>query len=141
VLNGISPGLGNSRASAATCSFVITNGVVFSPDLDIHSTAMRLKYRGTVDLESRLNARVEAELLRDMWLVGPFVSTVLWPVTKMFEYRVNGTLEEPKLEPLFILPKIVLMPFRPFRSLKGPKTDEIAPLTNAPPTNLPQPPK
>jgi hypothetical protein len=59
----------------------------------------------------------------------------------MFEYRVNGTLEEPKLEPLFILPKIVLMPFRPFRSLKGPKTDEIAPLTNAPPTNLPQPPK
>jgi len=140
VLNGISPGLGNSRASAATCSFVITNGVVFSPDLDIHSTAMRLKYRGTVDLERRLNARVEAELLRDMWLVGPFVSTVLWPVTKMFEYRVNGTPEEPKLEPLFILPKIVLMPFRPFRSLKG-KTDEIAPLTNAPPTNLPQPPK
>jgi hypothetical protein len=134
VLNGISPGLGNSRASAATCSFVITNGVVFSQDFDIHSTGMRLKYRGTVDLESRLNARVEAELLRDMWLVGPFVSTVLWPVTKMFEFKVNGTLETPKMEPVFIVPKIMLLPFHPFRSLKGPRPEEnFAPLTNAPP--------
>jgi hypothetical protein len=135
VLNGLSPGLGNSRASAAMCSFVITNGVVFSPDLDIRSTGMRLKYHGTVDLENRLNARVEAELLRDMWLVGPFVSTLFWPVTKMFEYRVTGVLEEPKLEPVFIVPKIMLMPFHPFRSSKGSKPEETLPSTNAPPVN------
>jgi hypothetical protein len=135
VLNGISPGLGNSRASAATCSFVITNGVVFSQDLDIRTTGMRLKYRGTVDLESRLNARVEAELLHDMWLVGSFVSTILWPVTKMFEYRVNGTLDEPKLEPVFIVPKIMLMPFH--RTSKGLKPEETSPSTNAPPVSPP----
>jgi hypothetical protein len=135
VLNGVSPGLGNSRASAATCSFVITNGVVFSQDFDIHCTGMRLKYRGTVDLESRLNAKVEAELLRDMWLVGPFVSTLLWPVTKMFEYKVNGTLETPKMEPVFIVPKIMLMPFHPFRTFKGPRPEEnSSPHTNSPPT-------
>jgi hypothetical protein len=136
VLNGLSPGLGNSRASAATCSFVITNGVIFSDDLDIRSTAMRLQYRGTVDLQGRLNARVEAGLLRDVWLVGPLVSTVLWPVTKMFEYRVTGTLNEPQTEPVFIIPRIVLLPFHPFRTLKGMVTEQPGPTsTNAPPAN------
>jgi hypothetical protein len=119
VLNGISPGLGNSRASAATTRFIITNGVIRANDLEIRSTGMRLAYRGTVNLESQVNARVDAELLRDMWLVGPLVSTMLWPVTKLFEYRVTGNLSDPRTEPVFIIPKIMLMPFHPFRTLKG----------------------
>jgi hypothetical protein len=119
ILNGIAPGLGNSRASAASCSFIITNGVVRTGDLEIRSTAMRLEYRGTVNLESQINARVDAELLRDMWLVGPLVSTVFWPVTKIFEYRVTGNLADPRTEPVFIIPKMLLLPFRPFRTLKG----------------------
>ena len=64
-------------------------------------------------------ARVEAELLRDVWLVGPLVSTVLWPVTKMFEYKVSGTLSQPKLEPVYLIPKLMLMPFHPLRTLKS----------------------
>jgi hypothetical protein len=136
VLNGLVPGLGNSRASAGTCSFVITNGVIFSDDLDIRSTGMRMQYRGTVDLEGRLHARVEASLLRDMWLVGPLVSTVFWPVTKMFEYKVTGTLDDPKTDPVFIVPKIVLLPFYPFRAFKNPALEQSGSTsTNAPPRN------
>ena len=119
ILNGVAPGLGNSRASAATSSFIITNGVIRTTDLEIRSTAMRLQYRGTVNLEGQTNARVDAELLRDMWLVGPLVSTVFWPVAKLFEYRVTGNLGDPKTEPVFILPKIMLLPFHPIRTLKG----------------------
>lgn len=123
VLNGLAPGLGSSRASAGTCTFGITNGVIRSNDLDIRSTAVRLQYRGTVDFESRVKARVEAGLLRDVWLVGPVVSTVFWPVTKVFEYKVSGTLGEPKAEPVFLIPKVMLlpfqMPFHPLRTLKG----------------------
>jgi hypothetical protein len=123
VLNGLSPGLGSSRASAGTCTFGITNGAIRSHDLDIRSTAVRLQYRGTVDFEGRVKARVEAGLLRDIWLVGPVVSTVFWPVTKLFEYKVSGTLGEPKAEPVFLIPKVVLlpfqMPFHPLRTLKG----------------------
>ncbi len=118
VLNGLAPGLGNSRANSGTGSFVITNGVIRSEDLEIHSSVMRLAYRGSVDLKGQLNARADAELLRDMWLVGPLVSTVLWPVTKMFEYRVNGSLNEPRATPVYLIPKIMLMPFHPFRTIK-----------------------
>ena len=132
VLDGIVPGLGTSRASAAACTFAMTNGVVRSDDLEIRSPALRVQYRGTVDLDSKVNARVEAELLRDMWLVGPLVSTVFWPVTKMFEYRVTGTLSEPQTDPVYIIPKLVLLPFQPFRWLRGVLPDE-SPRTNAPP--------
>lgn len=98
---------------------MITNGVVRTGDLEIRSTGMRLLYRGTVNLDGQLSARVDAELLRDMWLVGPLVSTVFWPVTKLFEYKVNGTLADPRSQPVFILPKLMLLPFHPFRTLKG----------------------
>lgn len=136
VLNGISPGLGNSRANAATSHFVITNGVVRTGALEIRSTGMRLEYRGTVNLEGQLNARVDAELLRDMWLVGPIVSTVMWPVTKLFEYRVKGTLADPRTEPVFIIPKIMLLPFHPFKALKGLKPED----PNSNPVFAPLPP-
>ena len=123
VLNGMVPGLGSSRASAGTCTFVITNGVIRSDDLDIRSTGMRLQYRGTLDFQGQVNARVEAGLLRDMPLVGPVVSTVLWPVTKLFEYKVTGTLGDPKAEPVYLIPKVMLLPFQlpfhPIRTLKG----------------------
>jgi hypothetical protein len=60
---------------------------------------------------------------------------VFWPVTKLFEYKVTGTLSDPHPEPLYLLPKIVLMPFHPFRTLKDLFTEPPGlPSTNAPPT-------
>jgi hypothetical protein len=96
---------------------------------------MRLQYKGTVDLDSRVNARVEAVLLKDMWVVGPLLSTVLWPITKMFEYKVTGSLAQPKIEPLYLFPKLVLMPFHPFKTLKEliPSDNRNSSQTNAPP--------
>jgi hypothetical protein len=139
VLNGISPGLGNSRASSAVCTFTIENAVVKSRDLVIRAEGMRMNYTGSVDLEGRTDARVEAEVLRDMWLVGPLVSSVLWPVTKMFEYKVGGTLDDPKLEPVYILPKLMRIPLQPFKSLKGLLPEANPGRTNAPPATPKQP--
>ncbi len=134
VLNSISPGFGNSRAGGGSCGFVITNGFIFSNDLEIRSTAMRLKYNGTVDLQSAVNARVEAELLRDVWTVGPLVSALFWPVSKLFEYKITNTLGDPKLEPVFLVPRLVLFPLHPLRTLKNLLPEESSGTrTNAPP--------
>ena len=137
VLEGISPGLGTSRANSGTCTYTIKHGVINSDNLDIRSPVMRLRYRGTVGLNGQVNARVDADLLRDMWLVGPVVSTVLWPVSKLFEYKVTGTLDHPRTEPVFLIPKLVLlpfqMPFHPVRTLKGLMPEE----ENGPPPNSP----
>jgi hypothetical protein len=111
------PGLGSSRATDAAAQFGMTNGVIFSDDLEIHSTMMRMQYAGTVDLKSRVNARVTAQLLRDTWVVGPLLSTALWPVSKLFEYKITGTLQQPQSKPVYI-PKFLLTPLHPFRSLE-----------------------
>jgi hypothetical protein len=117
ILNSINPGSGNSRAREATATFLVTNSVIATSDLLIYASGMRLHYDGTVDFDTRINGRMEAELLRDMPVLGQLVSKVFWPVTKLFEYKVSGTFSKPKSEPVFI-PKVFLMPFHPLRSLR-----------------------
>jgi len=118
VLNAFVPGLGNSRANEASATVLLTDGLFSSKDLEIRATMMRMELRGSVDLNRRVDARVEAELLRDVPAVGLVISKVFWPVTKLFEYKVSGTLAEPKAEPLYVLPKVLLMPFHPLKSLR-----------------------
>jgi hypothetical protein len=118
VLNAFVPGLGNSRAREATATLLVSNSVVSTSDLEIHATAMRMQFEGKVDWERRVEARVEAELLRDVPALGLVISKVLWPVTKLFEYKVTGTLDQPKAEPVYVLPKILLLPLQPLKMLK-----------------------
>ncbi len=118
VLNAFLPGLGNSRATDAVTKYSITNGVIYTDSLEIRSTLMRLEYTGTVDLQQNVQARVNAQLLRDTWVVGPLFSTVLWPVSKVFEYKITGTLKAPKSEPVYV-PKLLLTPLHPIRALEG----------------------
>lgn len=117
-LNKVAPGLGSSRASAGSATFLIDDSVIHTSDLEVRSPALRMQYVGSVDFDGRVNARMQAEVLRDAWAVGRFVSLVLWPISKVFEYKVTGTLHEPVSEPLYI-PKALTWPFRPFHALRN----------------------
>jgi hypothetical protein len=117
VLNTVFPGLGNSRAKEGKATFTMTNSVVFSKDLEIIANATRLHYDGRVDFDGNVSAKVEAGLMREVPGIGPLISTVLWPVTKLFRTSISGTLEKPKMEPVYVFPKILSMPFLPFRAL------------------------
>ncbi|TAL03340.1 MAG: hypothetical protein EPO07_06395, partial [Verrucomicrobia bacterium] len=117
-LSALTPGIGLSRVSEARATGFITNSVAYTDDLEMRAPALRLQYRGTVDFAGRVNARVEAEPLRDAWLIGPVLNLALKPMTKAFEYKVTGTLSEPKTEPLHQLPKLMLMPLHPLQALE-----------------------
>jgi hypothetical protein len=119
VLNTVSPGLGNSRATEASGRFQIANGIMSTDSLEIRSRIMRLEYAGTIDLAQNVNAHVTAQLLRDTWMVGPLISTVMWPVSKIFEYHVSGPLQNPKCEPILLPAKLLLLPLHPIRTLEG----------------------
>ena len=129
ILNAFKPGAGNNKAREVAGSFIITNSVVLTDDLMIQASGMRLNYEGTVDFDTRINGRMEAQLLRDLPGIGIVVTTVFTPLTKLFEYKVGGTLARPKSDPLYI-PKIMMMPFHPFRTLRellGEDKDEPLP--------------
>ncbi len=135
-LNAVMPGLGNSRVSGGSATFTLINSVIHTDDMEIRSPAMRLVYRGAIDFQGRVDARVEARLLRDAWVIGPLVSLVLSPLTKLFEYKVTGTLHEPQKEPLYI-PKPLTFPLHPFRSLRELFSEEKP--NTPPPTEKPPP--
>lgn len=144
-LNAIAPGIANNRASDAKADFTITNSVIQTENLEIMANGLRLQYRGTVDFQTRVNARVEAELLRDTPLVGKIFSLALMPLSKIFEYKVTGTLASPKPEPLWFFPRILLMPLQPIKTLRellpsGTNAPPPTPVTGPPPvTNPPKP--
>lgn len=133
VLNSVVPGLGNSPISAGDATFTIKRSVLRSSDLELMSPALRLAYTGSVDFEGNLDARMQAEILRDAWGVGKAVSLALWPISKVFEYRLTGNVAQPETEPVY-LPKFLLWPLNPFRSIQrlfSPPQPRPAPPTGA----------
>jgi hypothetical protein len=133
VLNAVSPGLGSSRATDASAKFTITNGVIFTDSLEIRSTMAQLQYAGTMDLSGNVRALVTAKLLHNTPVLGSVFSFFLWPVSKVFEYQISGTLKDPKREPAYFGTRLLLMPLSPIRSV-----EEMFPggaVTNAPPGN------
>ncbi len=138
-LDAVMPGLGSTRLSEGSAQFMLTNGVVYSDRLELGAPALRLQYNGAVDLTGRVAARAVAEPLRDAWLVGPIISFALSPVSKIFEFKITGTLDQPKSELIYI-PKVLLIPFHPFRTLES--LFPAAPgSTNAPPPSASPPAK
>ena len=121
VLNTLTPGLdvGNSRATEGAGHFTMADGVIYTDSLEIRSLTMRLQYVGTVDLRENVAARARAQLLRNTPLVGSLFSTVLWPVSKVFECEITGTLEKPKITPAYIpFANLLTAPLHPFRTME-----------------------
>ncbi|MDR3457155.1 MAG: AsmA-like C-terminal region-containing protein [Verrucomicrobiae bacterium] len=118
VLNTVTPGLGNSRATDAAMKFVMTNGVIRSDLLEIHTLTMRLQYAGTMDLEQNANARVTAQFMRNTPVIGSVISLVLFPFSKIFECQVTGQISEPTVTPIYFpFSKYLLHPIHTFEQI------------------------
>jgi len=137
VLNALVPGLGNNRARAATGSFVITNSVIHTDDLEIAAQPARLAYRGTLDFKWNVRARVEAEVIPGAPLIGPLLNILFAPVSKALIFRISGTLGKPELEPLLV-PRFLQPILRPVHTIRGVFSSPHTPqTTNAPPKGVP----
>lgn len=126
ILNAISPGAGYSRASAASATFVITNGGIYSDDLQVQSTGFELLYHGMIGMNKSIDGTVEADLLRNTPIFGQLISTALMPLSKLFEFHISGTLRNPQIEPVF-MPKFLMMLLRPFHNFKKTAPDNSSP--------------
>jgi hypothetical protein len=51
-------------------------------------------------------------------VVGRLLSLALWPISKVFEYRISGTLAEPKITPVYFVPKIMRLPVDILREMR-----------------------
>jgi hypothetical protein len=117
VLNAVIPGIGNSRANEAAGEFDITNSIIYTRNLVIKSPPARLYYTGTVDFDANIAARVEAKLFKSKFLVGQILDLVTSPITRIFEYKVTGTLAKPVSIPINIPPRLLMVPFQALRDI------------------------
>lgn len=114
VIDSAFPGLGSTRFSEGTASFIITNGVVnFSP-LSMRSPLMEMILEGTIDYHGHLNMRLIANIFKELWVVGPVISDIMSPFIKAFEFHITGPISSPSIKPLY-LPKELTYPLRPFK--------------------------
>ena len=120
LLNTVLPGagLGNSRAREASMTYRITNSVIYTDDLEIRATAMRMNYEGTVDFQQRVKGEMEADLLRDFPAIGYLVSKLLLPITKLFKYEITGMLNDPKIRERYLIPRALMAPLHPIKTIK-----------------------
>jgi hypothetical protein len=120
VINTLAPGLdmGNSRATDGSGRFAMTNGVIYTDSLVISSLTMRIQYVGTVDLQENISARAKAQLLRNTPVIGSFFSMVLSPVSKAAECQVSGTLDQPKIVPIYFPFRVLTAPLHPIRTME-----------------------
>ena len=116
-MNAVSPGLGNSQGADGQGQFTIEDSVIRTQDLSLQERTARLAYDGSVDFEGMLQARVESVTYTPM--VGKFFSLALWPVSKLFEYKVEGSLGKPDIQPLYMLPKYMLLPFQSLNRIES----------------------
>ncbi len=109
VMEGFSAGLGKSRVREGSASYYITNSVIYTADLELKTPTIRMRYEGSVDFDANVDATVEGAPVSK--LAGFFVT----PLTKIFEFKVTGTLSEPKMKPLYMLPQLMTLPLKPFK--------------------------
>ncbi|HTH49247.1 MAG TPA: AsmA-like C-terminal region-containing protein [Candidatus Limnocylindria bacterium] len=114
----LAPGLGQTRFSSGHATFTIKDRLIRTHDLQFDSPTMRLNADGSVDFDARMDATMQAELLRDVPLLGPVIGFALSPFSKLFEYDVRGTLGKPEMEPRYV-PSILLAPLRPIQTIKS----------------------
>jgi hypothetical protein len=137
-LDTIVPGLGKSKIHRGEGTFRVEGGKVYTDDMEVRAPAFRLKYKGSVDFDGNLDAKVEAELFRNTWVFGRMISAAFWPLTKVLESKVTGNLGAPKSEFAHI-PKVMLFPLRPIQTIKELSKDKEKETAPAAPAATPQP--
>jgi hypothetical protein len=95
--------LGKTKATRAQASFTIANQAVSTEDMQIAAGAFTAQSRGQLGFDGKLDFRVEAQFLR-AW---PGIGWISPLIGKLLEYKVGGTIGDPKYRPVN-LPKELL---------------------------------
>lgn len=109
LLSRIVPGLGFASQTDLSCTYTIADGAITTEDLRLAGDLLSMKSRGDLEFDGHLQFRVEVQLLRR----GPLaflLRLITFPVTKLFEFQLGGTLAEPKWRPVN-LPKELFLIF------------------------------
>ncbi len=101
ILAKIVPGLDLiMRQSDLTCEFDVANGLISTDKLLVEGDVLSINARGSADLAGNLDFHARVQLMKEHTLVGKILQTLTYPIGKLFEFRVRGTLDKPRWYPV-----------------------------------------
>ncbi|MCX7591665.1 MAG: AsmA-like C-terminal region-containing protein [Kiritimatiellae bacterium] len=109
ILTRVIPGLDFVlRQTDADASFVISDGRVRSDKIKVEGDILSLEGKGTYGLaDHSLDFQVQIKLMKEHTLVGMLLRTITYPLSKIFEFRLTGTLENPIWYPINFSPDLL----------------------------------
>jgi len=76
--------------------FTIGAGRIHTENLGIEGDVLSLKAEGDYYFDRRLDFHAQVTLMKKNVLVGKLLRLVTYPISKLFEFRVRGTVSEPE---------------------------------------------
>jgi hypothetical protein len=102
ILSRVVPGLDFVlRQSDAEAAYTVAGGVVRSEKISVKGDVLSLSGHGEYRFERReLDFHAQVHLMKEHTLVAKLLRVITYPLSKLFEFRVRGTLEEPAWYPV-----------------------------------------
>lgn len=85
-----------TRQTDVRAPFEVQDGRIVSRDIQVEGDVLSLTGRGSATLDGGLDFTVQVRPLKDKTLVGTALRAVAYPISKLFEYRLQGTLSAPR---------------------------------------------
>ena len=99
ILSKILPDFNWFAQTDASGDYAIRNSRIYSRNIQLEGTIFGVKAAGNYSFPGELDYRVEVQLLRD-GMLAKLVRLATMPVTRLLEFRLTGTFEEPRWRPL-----------------------------------------
>lgn len=108
-LSRLISGVGYTTQSDFSASFTVADKKVHSKDIYIKGNVFSVKGSGDIYFEKKLDCVFQVKLLKE-GILAEAARLITWPITKLFEFRLKGDIENPEWRPQN-LPKELFLRF------------------------------
>lgn len=84
-----------TRQTDARAPFEVRDGRIWSDDVQIEGDVLSLTGRGSAALDGGLDFDVQVRPMKDKTLVGTAMRALAYPISKLFEFRLQGSVAAP----------------------------------------------
>ena len=98
ILSKVVRGFGYAAQTNFSADVVVENGRIASDNLFLRGRLISIEGDGHLNFDRNIRANVRVQLLSEGFL-SEALKVVLWPLRKLIEVRLTGTLDDPDWEP------------------------------------------
>ena len=88
------------RQTDADADFTVQNGVIHTDQARIEGDILSMTGRGDYHIDGKLNFDVRLMFLKPKTLGSKMLDVLLYPISKLFEFRLRGTVDNPDWYPV-----------------------------------------